>query len=403
MNIDQKTINEIETQLPRPATINSENRTLVRRWLTAHGVPYAVAGKLTVSALGDFFNQPDEATRRELVAGLVNIYNEENKGGEAIDDAAKDAAKDAAAWKAPVVAAAPVAVSGDAAAQLGAALAALMPQQGIDAEAVRAIVREEAGLQPIRVNITTPHKADIDAGIQHRNFPALLTMIGAGCNVWLAGPAGTGKTTAAGAVAKALGLPFYFNGAIDSEHKLLGFTDAQGRIVSRPFRQAFQHGGVYLFDEVDASLPAALLAFNAALANGHCDFPDGMIERHKDFVCIAAANTFGHGATHDYVGRAKMDAAFVDRFVSLDWPTDEVLERHLALSNIEDQAKGSKWVTFVQQCRSKVATAGMKVVISPRASINGCRLLQAGMAWEEVAAACVRKGMSVEQFNSISK
>src|SRR5690606_7558053 len=98
-------------------------------------------------------------------------------------------------------------------------------------------------------------------------------MVAAGVNVWLAGPAGSGKTTAAEQVAKALKLKFYFNGAIDTEYKLSGFVDAHGRIVSTAFREAYTNGGVYLFDEVDASLPSATLAFNAALANGQCDFP----------------------------------------------------------------------------------------------------------------------------------
>ena len=49
----------------------------------------------------------------------------------------------------------------------------------------------------------------------------------------MAGPAGSGKTSLAEALAKALGLPFFFNGAIDSPYKLAGFIDAQGRI-NRP-------------------------------------------------------------------------------------------------------------------------------------------------------------------------
>jgi len=384
---NENTIAEIEQQLPRPAKIDSANRTLVRRWLTAHGVPYAMAGKLTVEQLGNIYNEPDAGTRAVVMSDMINS----NEANNATPPAA------------PVAVAAPAPLpSGDALAALGSALAALVPAPAIDADAVRRIVREEAGIAPIRVKIESAHHGEIDAGIQHRAFPSLMRKIGAGCNVWLAGPAGTGKTTAAHNVAKALGLPFYFNGAIDSEHKLLGFTDAQGRIVSRPFREAYQNGGVYLFDEVDASLPAALLAFNAALANGHCDFPDGMIEKHADFRCIAAANTYGHGATHDYVGRAKMDAAFIDRFVALDWPTDEALERSLALSRIEDQAKGGQWVSHVQQCRANVKRLGLKVVVSPRASIHGCMLLQAGETWEDAETACIRKGMPDEAWLSVS-
>ncbi len=225
-------------------------------------------------------------------------------------------------------------------------------------EIVRQIVKQEAGLAPVRVEVVTPAGKTFDCGTQHRQFSKLMTKLLAGRNVYLAGPAGTGKTTAARNAAemlsKTLGreIPFYFNGAIDSEHKLLGFTDAQGRVVSRPFRKAFTEGGVYLFDEVDASLAGALLAFNAALSNDTCDFPDGCLQKHPDFRCIAAANTWGFGATHDYVGRAKLDEAFRDRFVMLKWDTDEALERRIALNHIEDENLGSRWITHVQQCRA---------------------------------------------------
>ena len=272
----------------------------------------------------------------------------------------------------------------------------------------RSIVKQEVGLAPVRIQVCEPCGKVADMGTQHRQFNKLVTKLAAGCNVYLAGPAGTGKTTGARSAATALSkmwgreVRFEFNGAIDSEHKLLGFVDAQGRIVSRPFRKAFTEGGVYLFDEVDASLAGALLAFNAALANSHCDFPDGCFEKHPDFRCVAAANTWGFGATHDYVGRNKLDEAFRDRFVMLNWDTDEALERHIALTNIEDENLGSKWITYVQQCRAKAKTCGIRCVISPRASIYGCALLQAGEAWDEVSESCVRKGMPDESWKQIN-
>jgi hypothetical protein len=274
-------------------------------------------------------------------------------------------------------------------------------------EIVRQIVKQEAGLAPVRVEVVTPAGKTFDCGTQHRQFSKLMTKLLAGRNVYLAGPAGTGKTTAARNAAemlsKTLGreIPFYFNGAIDSEHKLLGFTDAQGRVVSRPFRKAFTEGGVYLFDEVDASLAGALLAFNAALSNDTCDFPDGCLQKHPDFRCIAAANTWGFGATHDYVGRAKLDEAFRDRFCMLKWDTDEALERRIALNHIEDENLGSRWITHVQQCRANALRAGVRCVISPRASINGCALLQAGEEWSEVEESCIRKGMAEESWKQI--
>lgn len=240
-----------------------------------------------------------------------------------------------------------------------------------------------------------------DMGIQHFQFPTLLkamqarTADGYRLNIWLVGPAGTGKTTAAKKCAEALGLDFYFTGSIDTEYKLLGFVDAQGRCIKTAFRKAYTEGGVFLFDECDSSLPPALLAFNAALANGECAFPDGVLDRHKDFVCIAAANTWGLGATSDYVGRLKADAAFLDRFAQLEWAVDESLE----LATVGNDA----WVKKVQSWRRQAREKGIKVVISPRASYFGASLLATGMDEKQVVAMTVRKALTEDQWNSINR
>jgi cobaltochelatase CobS len=230
-------------------------------------------------------------------------------------------------------------------------------------------------------------------GMSHAKLETLIKVCSARVNVLLVGPAGSGKTYAAEQVAKAFSLPFYFNGAISSEYKLSGFIDAQGRLVSTAFREAYENGGVYLFDEVDGSLPAATLAFNAALANGFADFPDGRVNRHDDFICIAAANTYGGGATFDFVGRNKQDGAFMDRFATLRWDIDEALE--LAA------CPNTGWVRKVQRWRANAASKGLKVIISPRASFNGAKLLSAGLDEPTVAEMTVVKGMTPDQWASI--
>jgi hypothetical protein len=238
-----------------------------------------------------------------------------------------------------------------------------------------------------------------DCGIQHVKFADLLQACSATLsdghhlNVWTVGPAGSGKTTAAANVAKALGLPFYFIGSIDTQYALSGFMDANGKVVYTPFRKAYENGGVFLFDEVDGSSPNAVLAFNAALANGHCAFPDGVVERHKDFVCIAAANTWGLGATNDYVGRMKQDAAFLDRFVQCDWSIDEALETATC--------PNPTWVKRVQSVRKRIKDLGVKVIVSPRASYFGAALLAAGMSQTQVEKMTLRKAMTDEQWQSV--
>lgn len=260
---------------------------------------------------------------------------------------------------------------------------------------VQQMIEAALGGNVNRVTIVQPNgEVKALAGLVHEQFPLLLKMASARVNLLITGPSGSGKTHAAEKVAKALDLPFYYNGAIDTEYKLKGFIDAGGKLISPAFRKAWQNGGVYCFDEVDASLPPAVLSFNGALSNHLCDFPDGMVERHPDCVILATGNTWLGGATFDYVGRMKQDAAFADRFATLYWGFDEKLER--ALCSNKD------WVKFVQAVRANIVRHGLKVIVSPRATFNGEKLLAAGLDREDVIKSCVKKGMTDDQWNQIN-
>lgn len=305
----------------------------------------------------------------------------------------------------------------DAGAQIAALIQSLAAGQ-IDEKRVRAIVGDAIGkamadiekrlseasaANSVRVSVVELKQGElppVSLGMQHEKLPLLLKVCNARLrdgnrlNAWLAGPAGTGKTTAAKTVSDALKLPFFFNGAIDSPYKLTGFIDAQGRVVRTPFRDAWEHGGVYLFDEVDGSSPGAILEFNAALANGVASFPDKVVPRHPDCVIIAGANTTGLGASLEYVGRMKQDAAFLDRFVVIEWPLDEALEDALCANK--------DWTKRVRVVRSKVKARGVKgSLITPRATLYGEALLSAGIDQSTVEALTLRKGMTADQWSQI--
>jgi len=268
--------------------------------------------------------------------------------------------------------------------------------QGNISEEIKAIQKQIAELKerkPLEVIINLDKKKKIDLGLQHFQFPDLVKMSSTGLNIFLVGPAGSGKTTAAINVAKALEVEFHFTGAIASEFKLTGFINANGGIVSTEFRKAYENGGLFLFDEIDASYPQAVLAFNAALSNNYMDFPDKRITRHEKFYCIAAANTYGQGADRQYVGRNQLDAASLDRFVFIDWKYDEKLETELT--------KNEEWSTFVQQARKVVEDLKIRQVVSPRASMHGAILLKIGMEREPVERTCLWKGMDEATIQKI--
>ncbi|MBC7523675.1 MAG: AAA family ATPase [Flavobacterium sp.] len=249
---------------------------------------------------------------------------------------------------------------------------------------LKEVVEVKKNKKTIDIAIKKGNK-NIDLGTQHCQFENLLKYVQTKVNVYLVGSAGSGKTTAAKNIAKALDIPFYFTGAIASEFKLTGFINAQGTIVSTEFRKAYESGGLFLFDEIDASYPQAILAFNAALANDFMDFPDKKIERHKDFYCIAAANTYGSGADKEYIGRNQLDAASLDRFVFFDWNIDENLELEIA--------NNETWVNYVQKVRKAAKKLAIRFVISPRASFYGATLLEAGINRKEVEKNVLWKGL----------
>lgn len=222
----------------------------------------------------------------------------------------------------------------------------------------------------------------------HSALPQILTAAVAGAHPFLVGPAGSGKTTLAEQIATTMRLKFYMASRVTSDFKLLGFINAAGTTVRTPFREAYEHGGLFLFDEIDASDADALTAFNAALSNGHCDFPDGLIKAHKDFHAIAAGNTYGRGADRQYVGRNQLDAATLDRFTVFTVDYDEQLELELS--------GNAEWCRHVQRIRAVTLEAGIRHIVSPRASIIGARLLAAGMPQEDVLEACVYKGLDAQ-------
>ena len=227
----------------------------------------------------------------------------------------------------------------------------------------------------------------------HEAFDEILAILAQRENVYLIGPAGSGKTTIAEQCAKALALQFYCYGAVKFDHDIIGHIDAEGKYSQTNFYRAFKHGGLVLMDEMDASSSNALLTLNAALANDFASFPlgndgeGGMVKKHPDFVVIASANTFGHGASAQYVGRNPMDMATLDRFCNVTMGYDESLERAIAGNDA--------WVDYVQAVRAAVEHHKMRYVVSPRASVKGAKLLAAGMDAAKVASVTIwNKGFS---------
>lgn len=252
------------------------------------------------------------------------------------------AAAKALAFPAPAPAQ-PVEFEDAAVKQLLGALGSLV-KPGLDVEAISKLVSAEVARAmlnqaPKIKRIVVTGRAEVDLGEEHVHeaFDTLLKLAGLRHNILLVGPAGTGKTFLGHQLARALNLPFASVSCTAgmSESQLLGWllpTAEGGRFeyVMSDFVRLYENGGVFLLDEVDASDANLLTLINQALANGGFNIPqrfgNSYVKRHPDFVCIAAANTFGTGADMMYAGRERLDAATLDRFEMVPVGYDAKLE-----------------------------------------------------------------------------
>jgi MoxR-like ATPase len=244
----------------------------------------------------------------------------------------------------------------------------------VDEGEVRGIVRDEltqAGVIKHEIVVKDVETTRTISGRPPRKFERILRLAKARRNILLVGPAGSGKTYAAELVAEALGLEFSFIScsAGMSEGHLMGRLLPIGEggkfvYVRSDFVKAYEEGGVFLLDEMDAADSNTMLIINTALANGKMAIPNRpeapVAKKHPDFVCLAAANTFGTGADRQYVGRNQLDESTLDRFrigqVIMEY--DEELEAVLC--------QDSDLRARLQGYRRNVSAARLRRIISTR-------------------------------------
>lgn len=219
-------------------------------------------------------------------------------------------------------------------------------------------------LRPIVVDLKKAKKI-VGAQIRHERTEEVLQYVAAKVPLLLVGPAGSGKTHIATDCATALGIPHYSISVNEQTSKadFLGYVDANGNIVKTNFRKAYEEGGVFIIDEIDAGNPNILTVINSALANNFCPFPDKMVERHSDFVCVCTANTFGDGESVEYIGRNILDAATRDRFACLTINYSDAVENVLV----------PNFKRMIDSLRKLFKDQGTNIVLSTR---GGMRLEQ---------------------------
>lgn len=246
--------------------------------------------------------------------------------------------------------------------------------------------------------------ASSDDDHYHQNFEDLLALALSGLLVCMVGKPGGGKSWSAEQLANVLGIPYRGHHSLhplSSPHELMGMRYADGTYYPTPYREAWEHGGVVLVDEVFNSSPQMQARMNSMLANGQGDFPDRMVNKHDDCIVVTADNTYGMGGDWMFPERRPADAAFRNRFVFLDWPYDEPLENKLSLM-VHDDAM--LWVEWVQKVRAYCETNMVPLIVSPRTSYQGIKLL-ANTGWEysKIAELTLFKGIDETTFEGALK
>lgn len=346
------------------------------------------------------FMEHGEKPRRRLHEAYVSAYEELlTDAGDAFDrqKAAYDK-KFKAAAQAPAEAAAPV-QNGGVGLQLEQMLMKSLAEMSVGkvVEFAKPMLEKHIidtfGVLPQQHEIHTPAGTQQITGVVHERFELVANLVNADIPVFLTGAAGTGKNVICKQVAKALNLEFYFSNAVTQEYKITGFIDANGTFHGTQFYDAFTKGGLFMLDEMDASIPEVLVMLNAAIANRYFDFPTGRVEAHEDFRLIAAGNTFGTGADIEYTGRYQLDAASLDRFALVDIDYSPAIEIALARND-------AALVDFIHGFRKAVRNAGIKHLATYR-SIERIKKLDTMMDLQDVLQICLLKSMDKDDMRVV--
>jgi len=258
---------------------------------------------------------------------------------------------------------------------------------------------------PVSVKVESPSGETKTIEGCHKVLPTVVKVVGiARKHCLMVGPAGTGKSTIAEQVAESLGLR-YFSISLSPQtpaSSLLGYMQAAGEYVRSLYREAYEFGGVFHFDEFDNAHPSVLAVINASLANGHMAFPDGMVARHPEFRVCASANTYGRGPDRQYVGRQAIDAATLDRFAVVTVDIDEALEAKICHATGASETVVSEVLRYVRSIRKNAEDGKKALIFSPRASEGMCSLIAAGIPVSEAIEMRVRRGISDADWQSVT-
>ena len=220
---------------------------------------------------------------------------------------------------------------------------------------------QELGIRFSSTDTPTRIKRTIEAGIK---------------NIWLCGPAGSGKSMMTRQVAAELGLPYLCIscGIGTSSTEFVGYKYPTRE--STKFAEYYSKPSIILLDEFTALDPAVAQICNAALANDEIETTTGTVYRDPNCIIIATSNTFGGGASRQYVANNQLDASTIDRFIG------GIIE--VNYSEAFESQYDSEVVNYVNSLRNIIKTYDFRRIASTRMIQAGCALKKAYvMDWKD--------------------
>ena len=245
----------------------------------------------------------------------------------------------------------------------------------------------------------------------HTQMALLMTAIERGTNVWLAGPAGTGKSTKPEQACAMLGRPFTKIGMTrqtEVESLVGGMGLRNGATVWEDgalVRAMRQPGMVILIDELTFA-PAGVQAIIQLVADDHrsITLPTGeVVTAAEGVVFVVADNTTGSGDEGGlYAGTNISNAALVTRFkrmIVVDYLSAQKEAEALANHTACPLPAAKHLADFVAECRRLPTLDG--VVISLRQMVGFVQCVQDGFNSKEAFIATISSRMPATERATI--
>jgi hypothetical protein len=250
--------------------------------------------------------------------------------------------------------------------ELAEKVAPLIPTPGLDENRVKELIAAATiAVQRVELErVVDGEKVIVDAGLQHKLFPIVAKVLASTdprMNLWIAGPAGSGKTKSLEILAKVGGYRFIRIPCGDQTlaSLFMGFVGATGVYTPGLIWHAVEAAKagekvLVLWDEFDRMQPGVATQANALLDGSPVTFPNGetIILAEYGIRQFVSANTFARPTLEHPTVKAG-DGSTVNRFAKLEWFFDEGFETAL-------YAELGEWVTFVQRVRAAAKAAGIR-------------------------------------------